>query len=87
MGKISVYVGEFNAGTKCGVTINTQQFNKYLKTLEVFKLSGSAFWEWSYSPDNSHPAFNLTNVIDNKIYPNNNFKNFFDSTRVRRRHL
>lgn len=75
MGKIPVYVGEFNAGTEYGVTINTQQFNKYVKTLEAFKVSGCAFWEWSYTIDNNHPAFNLTNVIDNKIYPNTNFKN------------
>jgi Cellulase (glycosyl hydrolase family 5) len=76
MKNISIYVGEFNAGIKKGVEINAIQFKKYIKRLKDFKVSGAAFWEWSYVIDNDHPAFNLTNVIDDKIYSNTNFDNF-----------
>jgi hypothetical protein len=58
------------------VEINAIQFKKYIKRLKDFKVSGAAFWEWSYVIDNDHPAFNLTNVIDDKIYSNTNFDNF-----------
>ena len=76
MKNISIYVGEFNAGIKKGVEINSIQFKKYIKRLKDFKVSGGAFWVWSYVIDKDHPAFNLTNVIDDKIYSNTNFDNF-----------
>ena len=78
MKNVSIYVGEFNAGIKKGVEINATQFKKYIKRLKDFKVSGAEFWEWSYVIDNDHPAFNLTNVIDDKIYSNTNFENFTD---------
>ena len=81
MKDIPVYAGEFNAGIKKGVTINRKQFSEYIKMLKKFRVSGCAFWEWSYIPHSNHHAFNLTCVIDDKIYPNNNFKSFADAIR------
>jgi hypothetical protein len=81
MKNIPVYAGEFNTGINPGVTINGRQFNEYVKRLKNFKVNGCAFWEWSYIPDTNHHAFNLTCVIDGKIYPNNNFKSFADAIR------
>jgi hypothetical protein len=73
---IPLYVGEFNAGIKKRVTINEKQFNDYIKRLKDFTVYGSAFWEWSYVPDAEHPAFNLTQIHNNKIYPNDSFESF-----------
>jgi cellulase (glycosyl hydrolase family 5) len=77
MDNVTIYVGEFNAGTRKWVTINERKFKKYIKRLKKFKVYGAAFWEWSYKVDDTHPAFNLTKVINDKIYPNRNFENFF----------
>ena len=73
---IPVYVGEFNAGIKKGVTINEMQFNEYVKRLKDFSVYGGAFWEWSYVIDNDHPGFNLTKINNNKIYPNTSFESY-----------
>jgi hypothetical protein len=81
MKKISMYVGEFNAGINKGVTINGKQFNDYIKQLRYFKVYGAAFWEWSYIVDNDHLAFNLASIINGKIYPNSNFENFVNAMR------
>lgn len=81
MNNIAIYVGEFNAGTRKWVTINEREFKKYIKRLEQFKVYAAAFWEWSYHVDNTHPAFNLTKIINDKIYPNRNFEIFFNMKR------
>lgn len=81
MNNVTTYVGEFNAGTRELVTINERQFKGYIQSLKKFKAYAAAFWEWSYKVDKTHPAFNLTKVIDDKIYPNRNFENFFNITR------
>lgn len=81
MNKITMCAGEFNAGTREWVTINEREFKEYIKTLKRFKVYGGAFWEWSYNVDNTHPAFNLTTVINNKIYPNKNFEIFVNTMR------
>ena len=79
MKNISVYAWEFNAGINPGIKINGGKLNEYVGRLRNFKLSGCALWEWSYIPDISRHAFNLTCVIDGKIQPNNNFKSFTDT--------
>ncbi len=76
MDNIPIYAGEFNSGIKKGVTINQNDFIKYIKLLKWFSASGCALWQWSYTRDSDHPAFNLTEIINNKIRPNENFKNF-----------
>jgi hypothetical protein len=81
MNNVTMYVGEFNAGTRQWVMINERKFKKYIKRLKQFKVHGAAFWEWSYKVDYTHPAFNLAKVINDKIYPNRNFENFFNVTR------
>lgn len=79
IGNTPLYVGEFNAGIKKGITINEKQFNEYVKRLKDFSIYGGAFWEWSYVPDDEHPAFNLTQIRDNKIYPNASFESLSKS--------
>ena len=74
IGNTPLYVGEFNAGVKKGVTINETQSTTYVKRLRDFSVYGGAFWEWSYVPDAEHPAFNLTLIHNNKIYPNASFE-------------
>jgi hypothetical protein len=81
MKKISMYVGEFNAGINKGVTIGGRQFKEYIKRLKDFKVYGCAFWEWSYIVDNDHPAFNLATVINDQIYPNSNFESLANTMR------
>ncbi len=75
MNNIPIYVGEFNAAIKKGVTINETQFAQYVNRLKGLSLHGCAFWQWSYIIDNDHPAFNITEIVDGKISPNNNFQN------------
>lgn len=77
MNNATMFVGEFNAGIRKWVTIDERQFKRYIKRLKQFKVYAATFWEWSYNLDNIHPAFNLTRVIDDKIYPNTNFQTFF----------
>ena len=74
MKKIPMYVGEFNAGIKKGVSIDGRRFKEYIKRLKHFNVYGGAFWKWSYIVDNDHPAFNLAIVINDKIYPNSSFE-------------
>ena len=81
MNNITVCVGEFNAGTREWVTINERQFKLYIKSLKQFNISAAAFWEWSYKIDDTHPAFNIAKVINDKIYPNRNFEVFFNIAR------
>ena len=81
MNDVSMYVGEFNAGTRDWVTINARQFKKYINQLKQSKIYTATFWEWSYYIDTTHPAFNLTRLLNNKIYPNKNFESFFHSTK------
>lgn len=82
MNKIPIYIGEFNAGIKNGVTINEKQFVEYLNRLKNLSLYGCALWQWSYITDNDHPAFNITEIVDGKISPNNNFKNLVKSIKT-----
>ena len=81
MNNITVCAGEFNAGTRKWVTINERQFKLYIKSLKQFDINAAAFWEWSYKIDDTHPAFNLAKVINDKIYPNRNFEGFFNIAR------
>ncbi|MGB8034620.1 MAG: cellulase family glycosylhydrolase, partial [Nitrososphaeraceae archaeon] len=81
MKNISMYAGEFNAGINPGVRINARQFKDYVKTLKNSNVYGCAFWEWSYIPDKDHPAFNMTTITNDKIYPNSNFQSFADEIR------
>lgn len=76
MGNVSIYVGEFNAGIKKGITINENQLKEYVRRLKDFSVYGCAFWEWSYIKDNDHPGFNMINIDDKKIYTNAIFESF-----------
>ena len=82
MNNIPIYVGEFNAGIKKGVTIDKMQFVNYIQRLKDLSIYGCALWQWSYIFDNDHPAFNLTEIIDGKINPNNNFQNLVKSIKT-----
>ncbi len=75
----TMFAGEFNSGVKENATINPKQHSQYIKRLSGFSLYGATFWWWSYELDNAHPAFNLTKVAENRIYPNENFVNFVKS--------
>lgn len=75
MNNMPIYAGEFNSGIKKGVTISQNDFIKYIKLLKCFSASGCALWQWSFIQDNDHPAFNLTDIIDNKIRSKGIFKN------------
>ncbi|HXS59308.1 MAG TPA: hypothetical protein VN703_00665, partial [Candidatus Sulfopaludibacter sp.] len=79
MDNIPIYAGEFNCGIKKGVTINESDFVKYINLLKQFSVSGCALWQWSWTVDKDYPAFNLTEIIDGKISPNDNFRNFVKS--------
>ena len=56
-----IYAGEFNSGIKENVTINARQHSQFIKIFLDFSMYGA--------------AFNLTNVLDNWIRPNENFEN------------
>ena len=79
MKKDMIFAGEFNAGIRENVTVNSNQHLRHIKRFLDFSLCGATFWWWSYKPDNNHPAFNLTKVVENKIHPNNNFENLVKS--------
>ena len=79
MKNVPIYAGEFNAGIKPGVAINRRQFKQLINRLKSFKVVGFAFWQWSYIHDYAHPAFNLINIAGDRIYLNENFKNFADA--------
>jgi hypothetical protein len=84
MNNIPIYAGEFNSGTKKGVAISQTQFVNYVNRLKEFSSYGCALWQWSYIIDNYHPAFNLTQIINGRINPNDNFQNFVKSIKVNR---
>ncbi|MDP8906636.1 MAG: cellulase family glycosylhydrolase, partial [Thermoproteota archaeon] len=48
-----IFVGEFNAGIKKNVTVNSNQHLRYIKRFLDFSLYGATFWRWSYKPDNN----------------------------------
>jgi hypothetical protein len=79
MNNMPMYAGEFNSGLKKGVTINETDFVKYVNLLKQFSASGCTLWQWSFIVDNDHPAFSLTEIMDGKISPNDNFRNFVKS--------
>jgi hypothetical protein len=72
----TIFAGEYNAGIKKTITINQIQHSQYIKNLFAFGIQGATFWWWSFEPDNDHPAFNMTKVMNNKILPNENFEYF-----------
>ncbi|MGN6708292.1 MAG: cellulase family glycosylhydrolase, partial [Candidatus Nitrosocosmicus sp.] len=76
-----LFAGEFNSGVKDNVTISSKQLRQYIKRFSNFSLYGATFWWWSYTPDNNHPAFNLIKILENKIYPNDNFEMLVKSIR------
>ena len=81
MYNVAIYVGEFNSGTMEWMTINQRQFKQYIKSLKQFNIYAAAFWKWSHQIDDTHPAFNLAKVINDKICPNRNFEVFFNIAR------
>lgn len=76
-----IFAGEYNAGVGENITINSKQHSGYVKKFIDFSYYGAAFWWWSFKIDSSHPAFNLTNIAENRIIPNENFENLVKSLR------
>ncbi len=69
MGNIPLYIGEFNSGFTNGTTLTQKQVYEYAKRFKSFATYGWALWRWSYIQDQNIPAFNLTNIVDNRIQP------------------
>jgi len=69
MGNIPLYMGEFNSGFTSGTTLTQNQVYEYIKRFKSFAPYGWALWRWSYIRDQNIPAFNLTNIVDNRIQP------------------
>jgi hypothetical protein len=78
-----IFAGEFNAGIKENKTVNLNKHLRYLKRFSDLSLCGATFWWWSHKPDNNHPAFNLTKVMGNRIFPNENYENLVKSLRFK----
>ena len=76
-----IFAGEYNSGVGENTTINAKQHSEYVKKFIDFSYYGATLWWWSYKLDNSHPAFNLTNIAENRIVPNENFENLVKSIR------
>ncbi|MGB7636994.1 MAG: cellulase family glycosylhydrolase [Nitrososphaeraceae archaeon] len=69
MGNIPLYIGEFNSGFTNGTTLTQNQVYEYVDRFKSFATYGWAMWRWSYIQDQNIPAFNLTNIVDNRIQP------------------
>ena len=69
-----IFAGEYNSGVGKNTKINRGQHLQYVKKFMDFSYYGAAFWWWSFEHDDSHPSFNLNNVIENRIHPNENFE-------------
>ncbi len=74
MGNIPLYMGEFNSGYTNGTRLTQTQISEYIKRFRDFGVCGWALWRWSYIKDQNIPAFNLTNIVDNRIQPGTYFK-------------
>jgi cellulase (glycosyl hydrolase family 5) len=72
---VPLYIGEFNSGIRPGFTLGEKQIASYTKRLAVVETCGWALWRWSYIKDQNIPAFNLTNVSNGRIEPNDTFRN------------
>jgi hypothetical protein len=83
MNNIPMYAGEFNSDTRQGATINEHQIIDYINRLKEFSTYGCALWQWSFIKDNDHPAFNLTEIIDGKINPNDTFRSFINAIKLK----
>jgi hypothetical protein len=77
--KYPLFVGEFNFGIGIEAKISLKQIKHYLKRLQKHSIPGGLFWQWSYIEDNQHPSFNLTKIVEKKIYPNENFRNYINA--------
>lgn len=73
---IPLIAGEYNSSIGKNTIISFKRHKRYLDRLKRFSILGGLFWQWSYVKDNQHPSFNLTETSGEKIYPNDNFKNF-----------
>jgi Cellulase (glycosyl hydrolase family 5) len=79
MGNIPLYIGEFNSGFTNSATVTQEQLSEYVKRFRRFRTHGWAIWRWSYIQDQNIPAFNLTQIIDNRIQPGSHFTKFINA--------
>lgn len=73
IGNIPLYIGEFNSGYTNSTTLSKTQLDGYIQLLKKFDVYGWGLWQWSYVTDSNIPAFNLTEIKDDTIKPNDNF--------------
>jgi hypothetical protein len=66
---IPLWIGEFNSGFTTGVTLSKDQIFQYLKRFKNNSIFGWQLWKFDYRFDSEIPAFNLANVINNRIKP------------------
>jgi hypothetical protein len=74
-------MGEFNSGFTNATTLTQNQVYEYIERLKFFATYRWALWRWSYIQDHNIPAFNLTNIIDNRIRPGIYFNYLINATR------
>ena len=82
MGKIPLYIGEFNSTLTKNVGFTERQMSQYLKRFKRFRTCGWALWRWSYIPDRNIQAFNMTEIRDNRICPGKYFKFFVNALKT-----
>jgi hypothetical protein len=82
MGNIPLYMGEFNSGYTNGTTLTQDQICEYIQRFKSFGIYGWALWRWSYIKDQNIPAFNLTEIVDNRIQPGPYFKYLIEASNL-----
>jgi hypothetical protein len=66
-------MGEFNSGFRPGATLNKEQLFQYIKRFKNAGIYGWQLWKFDYRFDCNVPAFNLAQIINNRIKPTESF--------------
>jgi hypothetical protein len=64
---------EFNSGFRAGATLNKEQLFQYIKRFKSAGIYGWQLWKFDYRFDYNIPAFNLAQIINNRIKPTESF--------------
>jgi hypothetical protein len=70
---IPLWIGEFNSGFTAGVTLGKKQLFKYIQKFKNAGIYGWNLWKFDYRFDSNIPAFNLAQIVNNRIRPAESF--------------
>jgi hypothetical protein len=64
---VPLWMGEFNSGFTAGATLSKEQLFQYIRRFKNTGIYGWQLWKFDYRFDSNIPAFNLAQIINNRI--------------------